>query len=158
IWSRYFPRAETFVGCDIDPLCGKLLYDDERIHVVVGDATLAPVADRVTSICSQYDLIIDDGSHTASDIVGALVRFLPALKPGGTFVVEDTHCMYYDSHQGGLLKPTTAHEFFKLFVDLVNYEHWQKDHPIPPLFQQFFSPDNVPRFLEQGWIDGVEFQ
>ena len=39
VWARYFPRAQSIVGCDIDPNCGKLVFDDFRIKVVVGDVT-----------------------------------------------------------------------------------------------------------------------
>jgi len=38
IWSRFFPNAAKLVGCDIDPNCARLQYDDPRIAVVVADA------------------------------------------------------------------------------------------------------------------------
>jgi hypothetical protein len=41
IWRRYFPRAEIVVGCDINPKCADLTYDDPAIHVVTGDARAA---------------------------------------------------------------------------------------------------------------------
>ncbi len=38
IWRQYFPNAELILGCDINPACGQLTFDDEKIAVVVGDA------------------------------------------------------------------------------------------------------------------------
>src|SRR5437870_13846238 len=38
IWSRYFPNAQKLVGCDVNPDCACLIYEDPRIAVVVGDA------------------------------------------------------------------------------------------------------------------------
>ncbi len=38
IWSKFFVDAEKLVGCDINPDCARLRYDDPRIGLVVADA------------------------------------------------------------------------------------------------------------------------
>ena len=38
IWSKFFPCAEKFVGCDINLDCARLQYEDSRIAIVVADA------------------------------------------------------------------------------------------------------------------------
>jgi cephalosporin hydroxylase len=158
IWSKYFVNARHFVGCDINPDCEKLRYSDARAQVIVGDATSESVAKQVRSISEAYELIIDDGSHQAGHIIDAFVRYFPLLAPGGIYVVEDMHCMYGAPFQGGLLLPSSAQEFFKLVVELVNYEHWQEDSSVGQLFERFFCGKDLPAFLAQGWIDGVEFR
>ncbi len=155
-WSRYFTHAEKIVGCDIDPKCGDLRYEDIRISVVVGDVNVEDTYRAVLSHSSSFDIIIDDASHVSDNIIRTFLIYFPLLKPGGIFVVEDTHTLYWEEYQGGILRKTTAHDFFKLFVDLVNYEHWKDDLPLEGLFAAF-PPGYVQPFLREGWVDGVEF-
>lgn len=52
VWSKYFRFAERLVGCDINPDCAKLIYDDPRISVIVGDANADHSAEQVFA-CSE---------------------------------------------------------------------------------------------------------
>lgn len=124
IWPRYFPAAEKFIGCDIDPECARLRYDDPRVVVVTADANLDQTEHYIIAQASAFDIIIDDGSHRSSDIVKSFVRYFPYLKQGGVFVAEDLHCSYWSEFEGGLVDPTSSIRFFQLLADIVNYEHW----------------------------------
>ena len=46
-WAQYFSHGTHFVGCDINVRCRQLVFDDSRIHVVVGG-----VADRCRACLS----------------------------------------------------------------------------------------------------------
>lgn len=157
VWAKYFSNAEKIVGCDIDPRCGSLVYDDHRISIVVGDVNAESTFNEIRAHSGAFDIIIDDGSHQSDDIFKAFVNYFQILKPGGIYVVEDTHTLYWDDYQGGILKQTTAHSFFKLFVDVINYQHWQDDLSIKNLFATFFPIKNIPSFLTEGWVEGIEF-
>lgn len=157
VWSKYFTNALKIVGCDIDTRCGDLVYDDKRISIVVGDVNTENTFDAIAVHSSTFDIIIDDGSHLSDDIIRSFVNYFKILSPGGIYVIEDTHSMYWDEYQGGILKQTTAHAFFKLCVDLVNYEYWKSDLSINTLLSTFFPKKNTPSFLAEGWIEGVEF-
>lgn len=157
IWAKYFANAFKIIGCDINPLCGNLRYRDDRISVLIGDINSTSMLKKIASLSQALEIIIDDGSHFSDDIIRTFLLYFPVLSPGGTYVVEDTHCMYSDKHQGGILKQTTAHHFFRLFVDLINCEHWIKDLTIENLFNTFFSRTQTPLFLKEGWIDSIEF-
>lgn len=124
IWSQYFPNASTLIGCDINPDCGNLSFDDPRIAVVVGDATKPEVMANVLAQSAQFDLIIEDGSHISSDIVKAFALYFPALKSGGLFVAEDLHCSYWSEYEGGIYHPYSSMSFFKHIADMINHEHW----------------------------------
>jgi len=158
VWSRYFRNARTIIGCDINPRCADLRYDDPRIAVVVGDVNADQTRLEIAALSETFDLIIDDGSHRSLDVLMAFVTYFPALKPGGLFVIEDTHTLYWESYQGGILKQTTALAFFKLLADLVNYEHWQNDLGIAQLFSTFFDSAHLPAFLAEGWVEAIEFR
>jgi len=124
IWSRYFANAPKLVGCDINLDCSRLEYEDPRIAVVVGDANSNTVKLVVLQHSPVFDVIIDDGSHSSSDIVKSFAMYFPHLADGGVFVAEDLHCSYWAEFEGGLFDPFSSITFFKRLVDIVNHEHW----------------------------------
>ncbi|MCV3210531.1 glycosyltransferase [Mesorhizobium sp. YC-39] len=127
IWRQYFPQAELILGCDINTACSKLTFDDKRIAVVVGDANTEEVECNIVARSSKFDIIIDDGSHSSSDIIRSFVRYFPHVSEGGMYIVEDLHCSYWQEFEGGLYDPFSSMSFFKRLVDVVNYEHWGQD-------------------------------
>src|SRR5205809_147135 len=66
LWSRYFPAAKLIVGCDVNPLCAELIYEDPRIAVVVADACTDEGQRRIEKLSTSFDVVIDDGSHRSS--------------------------------------------------------------------------------------------
>ncbi|MBU72042.1 class I SAM-dependent methyltransferase [Spongiibacter sp.] len=156
IWAKYFPHAESIVGCDINEECGELQFDDDRISVVVGDATQPETRASVVEHCSEFDIIIDDGSHTSSDIVGAFLTYFSLLRDDGIFVVEDLACSYWQEYEGGLYSASSAMSFFKLLADYINREAWG----IPVDAVDFFgrSGFGVEEYLTAlGTVQSVEF-
>ncbi|MGE3153732.1 MAG: glycosyltransferase [Nitrospiraceae bacterium] len=124
IWSQYFHHGEMFVGCDVNPDCRRLQFENPKIVVVVGDANTDETEQRILTSSLSYDLIIDDGSHQSRDIVRSFARYFKCLKPGGLYITEDLHCSYWQELEGGLFHPYSSIAFFKRLVDLLNYEHW----------------------------------
>lgn len=143
IWSQYFPNANIFVGCDINPNCGNLSFKDARIKVVVGDATKVDVMAKILAHSAQFDLIIEDGSHISSDIVKAFALYFPALKNGGLFVAEDLHCSYWQEFEGGIYQPYSALSFFKHLIDMINHEHWGVEKTRAKLITGFKELHNI---------------
>ena len=92
IWSKYFSNATALIGCDINPDCGRLSYDDPRVAVVIGDANAPDVCEQVFQRSPQFDIIIDDGSHLSSDIIKSFALYFPRVVEGGIFIAEDLHC------------------------------------------------------------------
>ncbi|UXM94892.1 class I SAM-dependent methyltransferase [Bartonella sp. HY329] len=124
IWAKYFKNAGVILGCDIDPKCANLKFDDTRINVLVGDISKPSTKERISATCTEFDIIIDDGSHKSSDIIATFCSYFPDLKDGGLFIIEDLHCSYWKNYEGGLLDRHSAIEFLKLLIDVVNFEHW----------------------------------
>ncbi|MFM0078441.1 glycosyltransferase [Paraburkholderia sediminicola] len=124
IWSKYFPEAEKLVGCDINPDCEKLRYDDRRVAIVVGDANTDSVEREIVSQSANFDIIIDDGSHRSSDIVRSFSRYFSHLRHEGLYVAEDLHCSYWQEFEGGVFYQYSSIAFFRRLADIVNYEHW----------------------------------
>lgn len=124
IWSKYFRNAVVFVGCDINPACGGLRFDDPRVNVVVGDANSSDAESAITSLSPEFDVIVDDGSHTSRDIVSSFAHYFGKLRDGGMYIAEDLHCSYWREFGGGLFDPGSSINFFKRLVDVTNRESW----------------------------------
>lgn len=124
LWGQWFGAARAIVGCDIDPRCASLRFEDSRIHLIVADANTDVAEEQIAAIAPRYDVIIDDGSHRSSDIVRSFARYFPRLKDGGVFIIEDLHCSYRQSFEGGLYDPVSSMAFLKRLADVVNHEHW----------------------------------
>jgi len=137
IWEKYFPAAVRLVGCDINPNCERLSYGSDKIELVVGDINQPETLARIFSIASRFDIVIDDGSHTSSDIIQAFCNLFPHLKQGGLFIAEDLHCSYWENYQGGLHHPRSSMAFFKALADILNVEHWGVAYSREELLQPF---------------------
>lgn len=88
IWAKYFTHPNSkILGVDINRECLNLRYTDTRIWVAHGDATK-----ELDYIKTEYDIIIDDGSHKPEDQMQSFDSWWPQIKDGGIYVVEDLHC------------------------------------------------------------------
>jgi GT2 family glycosyltransferase len=124
LWNAYFPAAKAIIGCDINPACENLQFNADRIHVVIGDANTDQFARQIATISPSVDIIIDDGSHTSKDIIGLFSRYFPLLEDDGLYVIEDLHCSYWKSYEGGLSYPYSSVSFLKGLTDILHHEHW----------------------------------
>ena len=157
VLGKYFHNAANITGCDINPLCANLKYDDARISVIVGNANHQDVYTRITEKAKPMDLLIDDGSHTSSDVLATFVNYFPLITPGGLFIVEDSHALYWENWGGGVLRESSAQQLFKQLTDVVNYEHWSGDLSLNMFLSGFFRKDALPAFIAEGWVDSLEF-
>ncbi len=139
IWAKFFPNAVKIVGCDIEEKCAELKYEDPRVCVVVADANSAAAQEAITAQASDFDIIIDDGSHRSSDVLNSFACYFPLLADGGIYIVEDLHCSYWREHEGGLYYPFSSLTFFKRLADIVNQEHWGINRPASQVFYGVFS-------------------
>ena len=148
LWARYLPKATVLVGCDIDPKCGALAFEDPRISVVVGDANTDAAYRAILARAPAFDVFVDDGSHTSRDIVLAFCNYFRHVRPGGVYVVEDLHCSYRPQWGGGIDRGDTSMEFLKVLADFVNLPYWQRDRAPSTLLEPFFPtgprPDLAP--------------
>lgn len=158
IWSKFFEKGRRFIGCDIDPGCGELVYYDPRISVLVNDVGAPITRTQAMRICGQFDIIIDDGSHQSSDIIRAFLSFFPILSRDGLFIIEDMACSFWQEFEGGLDRDTSSLAFFKEVANVINREHWQVDTSIESRFERFIHAYNLEFDADVlGEIQSVEF-
>jgi len=158
IWSKYFTNFALLVGCDINKKCGNLKYINENIHIIVGDANEEKTIEKIKKTSNEYDIIIDDGSHLSSDIIKSFINFFPTIKYGGLFVVEDLHCSYWKEYQGGFRFNYSSIEFFKLIIDVINHEHFNKDNTLHSIISEFTNKYEIKSdLLVLSEIHSIEF-
>lgn len=158
LWAKYFSNARLILGCDTNPDCANLRFDDPRIHLAIGDATQEAVAERLARLSPTFDLVIDDGSHQSRDIIRSFAHIFPRLAEGGLYVIEDLHASYWQQYEGGLFYPYSSMSFLKRLADVINYEHWGVTWPRTQLFDAISKQLGVS-FDEQvlASIHSVEF-
>jgi hypothetical protein len=157
-WAKYFNNAQNIIGCDIDENCHQLTYDDPRIKLIVADCNSLYTYQQITKHCRDLDIVIDDGSHRSVDIINSFVTYFEIMKPGGVYVVEDTHTLYWQDWGGELTNGLNAYIFFKKLIDVVNHQFWEKEMLLEKYMSDFFHPSRVPSFITDGWIESVEFR
>lgn len=150
-YASYFQNAKFIIGCDIDKACERLTFQEANIHLIVGDANAHETRTRILNICDAFDFIIDDGSHTSSDIITSFSTYFPHLKLGGSYIIEDLHCSYWRSFEGGLYGERSSLSFLKLLADVINSEHWGINKTRSQFIEETFPgilPDGAESWLE----------
>jgi hypothetical protein len=125
---------------------------------VVGDANQTHTINTIKNICSNFEIVIDDGSHQSNDILNCFFIYFPFVKPGGLYVIEDTHTLYKNDFGGGILNEFSAYSFFKKLIDVINIQFWGNELSIEVYFRTFFPLGQMPLFLRDGWVESVEFR
>ncbi len=81
----FLPNAAIF-GADIDR---RVLFMEERIETFHVDQTQRRSFHQLADALGPLDLVIDDGLHSPNANIATMIFALEALKPLGTFIVED---------------------------------------------------------------------
>jgi predicted O-methyltransferase YrrM len=90
MWDRYFSSIQIS-GIDINPDCKR--FEKQNIKIYIGDQSDTEFLSRNFSD-SEFDIIVDDGSHIPSHQIASFEFLFKKLKPGGIYVVEDLHTSY----------------------------------------------------------------
>ena len=124
MWRDYFPNAQIY-GIDIQPA----EVSGTRIHTIKGDQSDPALLARVREL-GPFDLIVDDGSHRARELVASFTGLFAELMPDGYYVIEDMHTSYLSEYGGGAPGHLgTSVALAQSLVDAVNREHVAKADP-----------------------------
>lgn len=119
LWSKYYYNS-TIVGIDCDVECKK--YEDKnKVFVEIGKQEDSQFLNRVNKTYGEFDFILDDCSHQQDLTIKSFEILFPLLKDGGTYVIEDVSCSYWEFFGGGYKKEGTTVEYFKNLIDDVNF-------------------------------------
>lgn len=158
IWSRFFENGQIY-GIDIDSKCLDFKYQQNNIHISLGDQSDPKFWDFYLKDKGLFDVVIDDGSHINEHQILTLLKVFPHLKNGGVFIVEDTHTSYWEQWQGAFRKPDTFIEFSKSLIDFQHKQHINMKPPeeIQKVFQNLKSMTfyNSVVVFEKDYTDNI---
>lgn len=89
MWHDYNPQLKID-AMDIDPNVVNFFHKIDNVNVHIGDAANPEFLQSIIGD-KEYDFIVDDGSHTHSDIVNSFKFLYDKLKVGGYYFIEDLH-------------------------------------------------------------------
>lgn len=155
MWKQWLHADSVIVGLDIDPDCRQYESVADGIHVRIGDQSDAEFLRRVTAEFGPFDLILDDGGHTTTQMIASFNHlFRDALVEGGLYMVEDTHTNFWP---GFVDSPMTFIEFCKALVDLIHAPYF-RSHSIDPYEFRGNDAGHVLRMSYiEAWLHGVTF-
>lgn len=84
MWAEYFPDAKI-VGFDRDP---QMRSEGRIITVQIDERDNVDMA-RIANDFGEFDLIVDDASHSPADQFETCLTLVPFLSDGGMYIVED---------------------------------------------------------------------
>jgi hypothetical protein len=97
-----------------------------------------------------FDIIIDDASHLSSLTIASFELLWPHLKPGGWYVVEDTHMAYHSHYYGEEeadpspdTSRRTAMQFLKRLADEANFKGRDEWDLFPPMFSLGYDVEEI---------------
>lgn len=118
LWAKYFNNA-TIYGIDISNKVLEQWKSPSNIQYLFENA----YTEQMASGLPDFDIIIDDGPHTLESQVDAIKLYLPKLKSGGIFVIEDVQDpSWFDT----LIEKTPTE--FKDKINIINLTHVRGQH------------------------------
>lgn len=87
IWKEYFGQESTIIGVDIDKKCSSL--KTHGFEIYIGDQSDDKLLDTITEEHPHIDIVIDDGSHIASDIIKTFECLYSKISDNGIYIIED---------------------------------------------------------------------
>jgi len=126
MWMDYFYMGHTEVF-GVDVAINTNIWNTEgdaidRYTFVHGDQSSEEFWEKFLNACgTEWDIIIDDGSHVSKDIITTFRKLWPALKSGGLYAIEDLNTSY--GGKGSHFTPDgcpTQMEWIKSHLDTMN--------------------------------------
>ena len=95
LWKEFFPKAQIW---GVDNLSYQTYFnikipeeilEDNRMNIYLKDAYSDDQVAELQRTGTKFDLMLDDGSHTQTDLLFVLNRYIDLLKEGGILLIED---------------------------------------------------------------------
>lgn len=133
VWQEYFGKESNILGLDIDP--GKIAYNYVNIKIYIGSQNDTQIIEKIYSEHTEgFDVILDDGSHINSLTIDSFNLLFEKVKPGGYYIIEDTHCTYGDEWYKSEVDNGRAPSFEDdakrwpgMFYNVVDFKNQRKD-------------------------------
>lgn len=121
MWKRYFGPHARIIGIDVRPECKA--FEEDQIEIYIGPQQDHQFLQSLIAEIGPPDIVLDDGSHVMSHIIGTFQYLYPQVAKNGIYMVEDLHTAYWEEYEGGLRTPSTFIELCKDLIDELNADH-----------------------------------
>lgn len=125
LWKEYFTNSVNIIGIDNrEGFVAEKYKNIEGITHYYEDAYNPYIVDKLP----KFNIIIDDGSHEIENQIKALQIYLPLLKKGGIYVIEDIQQQIYPDAYERLVDaiPESLKEKYQ-WLDLREYRNRPDD-------------------------------
>jgi SAM-dependent methyltransferase len=92
VWKDLFSNYTTILGIDINTECAQYEDSINNIFIEIGNSTSKELFENIKNKYGTFDIIIDDGSHTNTDVIKNFELYLNILNDNGVYIVEDSVC------------------------------------------------------------------
>lgn len=158
-WKERYSEA-FIVGIDIDSIAKNL--EEERIEVVIGNATDESLVDELQNRYKIFNVICDDASHAWGDIRITFQMMWDLLASGGVYILEDLCCGAQGSFPQYPPKAWDAQSIFDFLLDRTRIlefgldwnPEWNRHHFnfLPPQIQKIESEIATVTFINGACI------
>ncbi len=124
MFKTYLPKNSFVVGLDINPKCQDIQFSP-GIKFFHGSASDQKFMQKYFSK-AKFDVIIDDGSHVAKDVISSFDFLFSKLNLGGVYLIEDCHTAYWKEFGGGYKNPNNHIEYFKKIIDALHFKYFNE--------------------------------
>lgn len=122
MWKEYFGPGTQIVGLDNNPNCAAFAADG--IDVVIGGQEDPAVLDELL-MHYDFDIVLDDGSHQMDHMRASFEHMYHRISPTGVYMLEDTHCCYFEGSGGGLRREGSFIEVVKERIDQLHATYYK---------------------------------
>ena len=137
MWKEYFGKGSRIIGLDTNPDC--MAHQADGIDIFIGNQADPAILAEILARFPLIDIVLDDGSHTMSDMRASFEFLYPKISPFGVYFVEDLHTCYWEEYGGGLKAPGTFIELAKDLMDVLNATHSRGTVPVTEVTASTFS-------------------
>ena len=118
VLSKYFDNAKAIIGIDITLKNVKFGSNDPRISLYEKNASLVETAEEIGSKYTNFDLIIEDGSHLLEDQIDTLKNFARFISKKGVYIIEDIDIGKYPTIKNDLSQVAKNNNLIMTWFDM----------------------------------------
>jgi len=117
MWGHFFGTKAKIIGIDIAEDARS--FEGENTYIRIGDQADPTFLKSLADEFGPFDIILDDGGHTAAQQTNSLLYLYPHVKvDGGIYMVEDTHTSFW-----GYTDTQDGKSFLDFCSELPSYLH-----------------------------------
>jgi cephalosporin hydroxylase len=126
LWAEYFTNCKKIIGIDTNQFALKEKFKElEKVEYHFTNAYTQEMADKIPKL----DIFLDDGPHTLESQIDAIHYYLPKIKVGGLFLIEDVQDMeWFSSLEEKVNQMNTGRKYKIEKVDLRHMKNMYGDH------------------------------